>query len=534
MQHSIWKKGLVLGTILIFLGASTTLGINTSSTNPPQPRVVQHHIQAIPEDVTSQQDLVGNIKVSPSNGNDYHPRMTTNAAGDIIIVYEQEKDSNTKTVPVVYSADGGNTWTQQFLFNSLVFSGSGILANPDIIYNPAQNLLWFDAVDPDAELYNEEIYFIPGDISTATEAIGYAVSASTDEYFEAACTHTNDYFMSFTSRNYGEDRLRVLGLGWFMYPDFSYPPGTGGYYSDEESLIRISPVTELEADYNTNRWFLVAQSEAIEGGAHIVIKSSTTNKALINSGEQQNGMDKYGDPEQAPGEFLGLGTDPDVSGSSSNVAVVFVREGDILCSVSSCVATYEPEFHWRTTVVETGDTNTPAVYMQGDNVYCAYVKGENLYLKISEDGGTTWGVAVQKNDVDGTVVAEKGAVDIGKTGITFTDMRNGNSDIYYVAYQAKPTPQIVIDSISGGFGVTAVIKNIGDAPSETFNWSMTAEGNILKGGLPLTGAASLPPGLSMGIKRFMVGFGAVAVTVTVDTATVSKDFTLLLIYFKEV
>ena len=63
-----------------------------------------------------------------------------------------------------------------------------------------------------------------------------------------------------------------------MYPDFSYPPGLGGFYSDEQSLIRISPVAELEADYNTNRWFLVAESEAIEGGTQIVIKSGTTDK----------------------------------------------------------------------------------------------------------------------------------------------------------------------------------------------------------------------------------------------------------------
>ena len=84
---------------------------------------------------------------------------------------------------MVYSADEGDTWTQQFLFNSLVFQGSGILADPDIIYNPAQDLLWFDAVDRLAEMYNEEMYFIPGDIATATEAIGYAISGSTMNYW---------------------------------------------------------------------------------------------------------------------------------------------------------------------------------------------------------------------------------------------------------------------------------------------------------------------------------------------------------------
>ena len=531
-----YRKWLVVGIILLFVDASTTLCVNASCTNPQLPRVMQQHIQAIPHDVVEQPGLVGNVKVSLGTGNDSNPRMTTNANGDIIIVYEQEEDMFSKIVPVVYSADEGDTWTQQFLFNSLVFQGSGLLFDPDIIYNPAQDVLWCNAVDRLAEMYGMEMYFIPGDIANATEALGYATSASSSDYVECAATHTNDYYLSVVTTLY-TDIETIFDLGWFCYPDYSYPPALGGYYYDGQSLIRTAPVLEIEADYNVNRWFVVAESGALEGGTHICIKSGTTDKALIDSGEQQNHMDKYGNIEQAPGEFLGLGTDPDVSGSGSNVAVVFVRDGTILCSVSSCVATYEPEFHWQTTMVEAGGASTPAVYMQGNNVYVAYVKNGNLYYEVSEDGGATWGDAQQKNDVAGTVVAQKDAVDICKNGIAFTDTRNGNFDIYFSSYAARPTPELAITGLAP---MTMTIKNIGDAPAYNVSWNITVtvKGGFIFSGTSISGIVlgRLEPGqeITVGRKQLLLGFGSIEIlgTAWADNAPmVSAKLTAKLILF---
>ena len=65
------------------------------------------------------------------------------------------------------------------------------------------------------------------------------------------------------------------------------------------------------------------------------------------------------------------------------------------------------------------------------------------------------------NDQDGTVVSEDGTCDISRAGIVWTDNRNGNEDIYFAAGESAPI--LSVKSVSGGFGVSAVIENSGNA-----------------------------------------------------------------------
>jgi hypothetical protein len=458
--------------------------------------------------------------------------MTTNGLGHIIVVYEQELNVARKNVPVVYSADDGQTWTTRFLFDSINFtSGSGVLQYPDIVYNTPNDLLYLTMIDPNADVYNNEMSFIPGDIANANNA-SWSGTSGLMCYFYSACACTNNFFLALNTVMFNETLTQVFELGWYLYPDFKHPPVIGGFYYDGNSIFQSAPAAQLEMDSNANQIFIVCETR-LDSGIKISIKTNVMDEGLITSGEQKDGMDKYADPEQMPGEYLGFGTDPDVSGSGNKVCVVYVDDGNVICKSSTTSAAYNPGFNWQESTVER-NASTPAVYMQGNNVYCAYVKGGNLYLKISEDGGVTWGAAEQKNDVDGTVVAEKGAVDICKGGIAFTDTRNGNYDIYYASFVAKPTPIIVIDSISGGFGLITTIKNIGDAPTENFPWSIKLTGTIFIGIGEENGAASLAPSASKTIKNLMVGFGAITVTVTADTVTKTKDFKLFLIFLKEV
>jgi hypothetical protein len=529
------RKCLVVGIILLFLSAYAALVVGASYANRQLPQFVQQNIQAIQKDVIGQTCLDGNALISSNSGNDYHPRMTTNGLGQPIVVYEQEINASSKKIPVVYSADHGQTWTRQFLVDSqdiIDTAASGILHYPDIVYNAPNDLLFLTMIDPDAEMYNQEMGFIQGNIANATEALWFGVSGSGSEgysYGGAVCT--NNFFLALAILNCSGFTQNFLTV-WCTYPDFEFPPGMYGFNYDGQSVHQSAPAAEVEMDSNSNQIFIVCETR-LDSGTKITIKTNVMNEELITSGEQKDGMDKYDDPEQMPGEYLSLGTDPDVAGSGNRVCVVYVEDGNVICKSSTCSVEYEPGFNWLESTVERG-ASAPAVYMQGNNVYCAYVKDGNLYLKTSEDGGITWGAAEQKNDVDGKVVAEKGAVDIGKTGIVFTDTRNGNYDIYFSSIITAPAPQIVIDSISGGVGVRAVIRNIGVVPAEYFTWSIKSNGIVFVG-KETSGTANLQPGASTTIKTgLMLGFGPISITIIADTAKKTVKADLLLFYVKGV
>ena len=527
MEKIIKRKILAIGILILFLGASATLGASAAFTNGQTPRVMRQTIQAINQPIVGQTGIMGNVKISDNAGNDFHPHVTTTAHDQIVVVYEQEMDIFSKQVPVTFSADAGATWTQAYLFDSVDFtSGSGVLQYPSILYNAPNDLLYLNMIDPQADMYNNEMAFIPGNIASGGDASWYGISGTgSTNYVWAACACTSNFFYSV--QTYDGNDPQIFGLGIFTYPDFAYPPGVGGFYYDAESLHVSHPSTQVEMSSNANHLFLVSES-GVDGGPKITIKTNVADETLITSGEQQNGMDKYADIEQWVGSYIDVGKDPDVSGSGSKVAVAYQSAtGDIKCAVSSSAAGYDPAFSWSITTVDTGGSS-PAVYMQGNNVYCAYVKGGNLYMKTSSDGGATWGAADKKNDVDGKVVGDPGSVDLANGACVWVDNRNGNEDIYFAAGGGGATANVVVDSISGGMGVSAVLKNTGKADATNFAWSIKTDGTVFVG-KEKSGTATLAAGASTTVKTgLMLGIGAITITVTADTATKTATAKLLL------
>jgi hypothetical protein len=471
----------------------------------------------------------GNTLVSVDNpdGDDIHPRLCQGPGGVVVVVYEQEFGIFSKNIPIVWSDDGGETWTTQFVFDSIEFTaGSGILQWPDLVYSSTVDQYYLAMVDPLADMYNNEMAFIPGDITTAEEASWYGVSGSGSENYNfCAAGTTGNFFLSLTTEDgYGMEQL--FGLCYTTYPDFENPPTMGGFYYDGNSEHQSAPSTDLEMDVGGNRIYIVTETEG-----QITVKSTSSDESMLTNGEMQNGMDKYADIEQYPGEYIGAGADPDVSSSGNKVCVVYVQDGDVKCGYSTNDAgTYDPGHNWQVSTVATG-ASAPAVFMSGNTVLCAYVQGGNLYSITSEDGGATWGAPAQVNEEDGTVVDEHGSVDIIGTAIAWTDNRNGAKDIYSSGGAAS-LPEIGIKSISKGMGVSAVIENTGAADAEDVAWSIIIDAPLMILGGETSGTIDVVPvGGEVTIKSgFVLGFGPAAITVTAGDASGSEEGTVLLIF----
>jgi len=442
MEKGINRKILVIGLVFLFLGASATLGVSASYTNGQLPRLIQQNtqtIQATQKNIVGKTSYDGNVLISTNPANDYRPRIAINSKNQMIVVYEQEIDQFTKQVNVVYTPDFGKTWTQAFYCDSTAWtSGSGILAFPDIVYNTHNDTLWINMIDPNGDQYNIAMIVISADIATIKNATIHRISGTgASNYQDCAVACTNNIYFALDVEDYS-GLLSAYGLGLWTQ-QFTAPTGLHGFYYDGQTQHVSMPCFEIEMGQNDNRIFAVCESR-LSNGTKISMKSQVNDETLMMSAEQQNGMDKYGDVEQMPGQYLGAGTDPDVSGSGANVAAVYVQGGDVKCSYSTCDAhTYIPGFNWHVSTVDTG-ASTPSVYMTGSTVYCAYVKGGNLYLKNSTDAGATWGTATQMNDGGATVMSDPGSVAVCKLGVVFQDTRDGKSHLYCAPIKQAGAP----------------------------------------------------------------------------------------------
>lgn len=206
----------------------------------------------------------------------------------------------------------------------------------------------------------------------------------------------------------------------------------------------------------------------------------------------------------------------DVSALNKNVIIVSERDGNI-------IAYYATGLHnlgFTEKTITTGATQPRISHYDELKAVCEFIKDGASYFSFTEDGGVTWStpelVSEEPNVVNGDVCAYGYAYE--------------SEDTIYFAPADFSQAILTIESVSGGIGVKAVIKNVGTAAAENVAWSIVTDGTVFIGG-EKSGQITVQPGASTTIKTgLMLGFGKIDVTITVGSVTKKVSGKLLLFF----
>ena len=460
-------------------------------------------------------ETMGNVQISSDSSDEKHPSIAQAADGSILIAYDRQQSSLLAHIHIMRSDDGGNTWSKIWDTNrgdtQFGYHNWPVMVAPpggDQVYagwnDESNNFIWHinisDPSDPDT--YSEQTW--------TYDASGW----DSDRH-------------SFTIAALDETKFAIGHVGHVEFAGFDLPSNcqiqcfTEGY-----TTFGITGDEDYPLGYNNE----VAVSPNLFWQIWDFPNDDTgTSDLLLKWGDYIEQTDAHLWPDEeitSSADYI----DPALAASGENIFFAYMSnengDFDLKCR-------YSPDEGetWQENTIpsQSGvDEKSPEIYMSGSNIYCTFVRNNNLYLTTSANFGQTWDETEQINDVDGTVLDEPGAVDISSGGIAWVDTRNGNEDIYYYGFGA--TPIITVKSISGGFGVSAIIENTGNADAINVQWSIDLEGALVIVGNHADGTIStLAAGTSQTVKiGFVLGFGGVTIKAAADGATKSATGTVLL------
>jgi len=410
--------------------------------------------------------LSGNVLISFGEGDYTHPQITKDGTGNIVVAFTQEFGILDHRMAWSYLLDNGNVWegiewTEAALdvYNDIAWENAGYYTG---LFGSYNNLI-----------DNFESFYTMTDITdTATWSFYYWTEPSEDLTYN--CISDYGYLEGQYHEMDGPVWFNIQYLNVQGY-DVPHCPNSqiGGF--DE-----LGELTGGESTFDGQRDIVSAPASDPDMSNEYMKSHYTWH--CFNEDEQKDYIvwkmliPVEGDTDSTDIEYtpyygyVGEGDHPAIAHSGDNVAIVYMNGDNVMCAYSS-----DNGDNWNTMTI--GPGSFPDITAVGGTFQCAYANQGNLFVVESDNGGISWGTPVKINEVDGSVVEEENAIDIHSAGIVWTDSRDGDYGIYFATFGNAPAKPSTPDGPSSGSPrrsytyMTSSIDPNGDDISYGWDWN---------------------------------------------------------------
>ena len=459
-------------------------------------------------------------QITYSEFDESHPTVDIDINGNPFIMYHLKEDLFNSYLYLQRSIDLGESWPEDLIW---FYEFSDVTPiNPEFDFvDGTRAFATFEIAEQEPILYFYD--FIDINDPDSWDLWSFDRSNSASYVVETAITANNSGRIAMASlQDYeGDDYFQDTILITWDANNFDDETADGGVYwlNNDNQGISI-PYSHLSADAGDKIWF-VFQRDPFGSPSQIATALCKVDEETLYSDWSQQSV-------SANNRFNSTYPDISVSGKKAFIAYMYDQNGNQDIYVATSVT---GSFWNRYQVTDSLDDDMyPVISADGSDVTILFMRGGDLYVTSSEDSGKTWSEPEIVND-------DSNSIEVGfqnsaiKSNYGFwTDNRNENEDIYFESVGSAPN--IIIDSISGGIGVEASIKNTGSGDATDISYSIGATGGII--GLinsQNSGLISIPAGEETTISLPMIfGFGSVIISVNVGSVTSQVEGTQLLIF----
>jgi hypothetical protein len=205
--------------------------------------------------------------------------------------------------------------------------------------------------------------------------------------------------------------------------------------------------------------------------------------------------------------------------------------GDIFVSILSFIN--QPPYAPSNPSPEDGETNV------GVSVALSWTGGDPDNDPVTYDiylGVTTVPEQVVSNQTGTTY--DPGTLEFNTTHywriVAWDDLGQSISGpLWSFSTKAEAEPELIIETITGGFGISAIIKNVGDGEATNVDWTISFDGGLIFIGKEKSGVIDrISPGEMVQIppNKFVFGLGKSSINICADQASKTVEGYVLLFF----